>query len=218
VIAISAALVVAAGIVLVVLMTNRNGEASDVPTTVVTNPTTEVEHPVVPTPGSGSQQAVTPPRADSPADAAVAPPPPPTCYVDLSTTPTAAEVAIDNDHIVGTTPVKLELPCGAETKLYIRKRGYIGAIKPVTPAPDAPAVKVSMSHAIYSVKVSSSPAGATITVGGKSMGVTPTTVKLPAFETATLIMTKDGFSTEAQTLTPKTNNQTVHVTMKKKKR
>jgi hypothetical protein len=217
VIAISAALVVAAGIVLVVLMTNRNGEASDVPTTVVTNPTTEVEHPIVPTPGSGSQQAVTPPRGDAPADAAVAPPPPPTCYVDLSTTPTAAEVAIDGDHIVGTTPVKLELPCGAETKLYIRKRGYIGAIKPVTPGPDAPAVKVAMSHAIYSVKVSSSPAGATITVGGKSMGVTPTTVKLPAFETATLIMTKDGFSTEAQTLTPKTNNQTVHVTMKKKR-
>jgi hypothetical protein len=218
VIAISAALAVAAGVVLVVLMSNRDGEASDAPTTALKPPPKVDEHPAPPTPGSGSQVAeVQSTRPDAPADAAVAPPPPAVCYVDLSTTPTAAEVAIDNDHQIGTTPVKLELPCGAETKLYIRKRGYIGAIKPVTPAPDAPPVKVTLPRAIYSVKVSSSPAGATITVGGKTMGVTPTTVKLPAFETSTLIMTKDGFATEAQTLTPKTNNQTVHVTMKKKR-
>ena len=68
------------------------------------------------------------------------------------------------------------------------------------------------------IKVSSSPAGASISVNGKSVAVTPTTMKLPAFETSTVTFSKDGYNVESQKVTPKQNNQTVHAQLKKKKR
>jgi hypothetical protein len=77
-------------------------------------------------------------------------------------------------------------------------------------------LKVSLAKLTFSVKVSTQPAGATITINGKSAGVTPTAIKLPAFETSTLQLTKDGYTAETEKVTPKQNNQTVHVNLKKK--
>ena len=56
---------------------------------------------------------------------------------------------------------------------------------------------------MFSVKVTSTPAGATITAGGKSMGVTPTTIKLPGFEPTSITLTKPGFAPETSRVTPK---------------
>jgi PEGA domain len=74
---------------------------------------------------------------------------------------------------------------------------------------------VTLPKPMFSVKVSSTPPGATITVAGKNVGITPTTVRLVAFEVSTLTLTRDGYATELQRITPKTNNQTVHANLKK---
>src|SRR5262249_19246508 len=110
------------------------------------------------------------------------------------------------------------LPCNAEAKVLVRKHGYFGVARPVTPTADPGDLKVELSRAVYQLKVSSTPAGAAGTGNGKAGGGTPTTGEGTAVEPTTIVMTKDGYSTETQKLTPKSNNQTVHVALKKKLR
>jgi hypothetical protein len=135
--------------------------------------------------------------------------------VEVTSNPPGAEVVLDTT-VLGVTPAQLPLPCDAPVKLLVRKATYVAQQRAVTPAHDgSDKLKIALVHVSYSVKVSSSPPGATITMNGKSLGTTPATIKLPAFEAATLMVAKDGFSTETEHVTPKTNNTTVHSILKK---
>ncbi|MDQ3341330.1 MAG: PEGA domain-containing protein [Myxococcota bacterium] len=172
-------------------------------------------NPVVDDAGAGEPLEQTPDAAE----AAVEPPakPPRDCIVDVSSTPNGAEIVKDKQ-VVGTTPTKLTLPCGVEAKLVLRK-GKLGSVpRTVKPTEAGTKIRVAFTKQMLSVKVTSSPPGATITMGGKSLGVTPAMVKLPAQEAATLSIAKPGFGAETQKITPKQNNQAVHVTLKKKAR
>src|SRR5262249_24926809 len=136
------------------------------------------ENPSIqPAPGDAGTTAV------APVDAAVASA---TCVVNVSSSPDDAEIVLDKDRIAGRTPLKLELPCNAEAKVLVRKHGYFGVARSVTPTADPGDLKDELSRAVYQLKVSSTPAGATVTVNGKSGGVTPTTVKVTAFEPTTI--------------------------------
>ena len=167
--------------------------------------------PAVGSAGSGSAAvAIEPPKP---------PPPPPDkqegqCQVEVKSDPSGAQVAIDKDTL-GATPGTFNLPCDAEVKLKIYKKGYFGQIKTVTPTADGAKVDVALAAATFTVKVTSAPAGATITVGGKPMGVTPTSIKLPAFSASTIVLSKDGFTPDTQKVTPKQNGMAHHVTLKK---
>jgi hypothetical protein len=72
---------------------------------------------------------------------------------------------------------------------------------------------VRFAAAMISLKVLSTPPGATIMVGGKVLGITPTTVHVPATGAA-LILTKDGYSTETEKV-PAKSTATVRVTLKR---
>jgi hypothetical protein len=74
-----------------------------------------------------------------------------------------------------------------------------------------------MSKPVFSLRVSSSPMGASITVNGKAMGATPTLIKLPGFEPATIVFAKDGFDPDTERVTPRQNNALVNAKLKKKK-
>jgi len=211
VIAISAALVVAAGVVLVIVLAGNNGNSTE-------SEVVQIDPQVDPglTPTTPVDAAIAPEIQPPAVDAAIATLPM-KCFVALTSTPDDAEIVLDKDRIAGRTPLKLELPCDGQSTILVRKHGYLGTTKSVTPTADAPPISVELVRAIYQLKVSSSPAGATITVNGKSGGVTPAIVKVTPFEPTTIVMSKDGFSTETEKLTPKSNNQTVHLTLKRKK-
>jgi hypothetical protein len=211
VIAISAALAVVAGVVLVIMLAGDSGGAATDAEVVQIEP--QVDHGLQPTTPVDAEAA----PIIEPAVVDAAPAPAAKCYIDLTSAPDDAEIVLDQDRVAGRTPLKLELPCDRESKIVVRKHGYVATTKSVTASAAAQPVSVALLRAVYQVKVSSSPAGATITVNGKSAGVTPTIVKVTPFEPTTIVMTKDGFSTETEKLTPKTNNQTVHITLKRKK-
>jgi len=174
--------------------------------------------------GSGSAEPAVGSAGSGSADVAVKPPAPPApppdkqageCPVEVKSDPPGALVAIDKDSL-GATPGTFNLPCDAEVKLKIYKKGYFGQIKAVTPAAHGSAkVDVALAAATFTVKVTSAPAGATITVGGKPMGVTPTSIKLPAFSASTIVLAKDGFTSDTQKITPKQNGMAHHVQLKK---
>ena len=153
------------------------------------------------------------------AQLAVAPTSPTTsgsCEVDVRSTPSGAEIFLDKATVLGTTPTTLTLPCGVEARLTFKKSRYVSTTRTITPKPDgARPLKVGLAKVTFSIKVSSSPAGATITLGGKTIGVPPTTVKLPAFETSTLKISKPGYVIDTRKVTPKANNLAVHTALKK---
>jgi hypothetical protein len=198
---VTAALAVAAGIVALIVLTREpSDEASTTPAIDAA-----VSHVVPPAIDAAVVEAVP--------DAAVVATP--QCFVDVTTNPTGAEIVRDKD-VLGTAPAKLPLPCGEELRLTFRKARFGAVTRATTPTPDGPPLKVTLQHLMFTVKVSSQPTGATITLNGKSLGVTPTVVKLPAFELSTLILTKDGFSPDTQKVTPKQNNLAVQSQLKKK--
>ncbi|MBL9013141.1 MAG: PEGA domain-containing protein [Myxococcales bacterium] len=175
--------------------------------------------------GSAQQAAVAP---VVPVDAAAEEPPerkppdePPQvaaatdCNVAIASAPTGAEVLLDRT-VLGTTPMTAALPCGVESKLTFKKTRYVSATRTVTPKPEGgKPVRVALARVTFTVKVSSSPAGATILLGARSLGVTPAAVKLPAFETSTLTIKKDGYQPDTQRVTPKTNNLSITSSLKK---
>jgi hypothetical protein len=224
VIAVSAAVIAVMGFVIVVMATGGKKSRAAHPTGSGAAPI-EVASGSAPgpgeTPGSGSAlptiappdrgsdvTQVAPPVQDAGAGAAA------TCTVAVTTTPAGAEVSLDKT-VLGTTPGTFALPCGVEAKLGIRKRTYMGVYKLVTPTAEGATLAVKLAAALFSVKVTSVPAGATITVGGKPMGVTPTTIKVPAYAASSITISKDGFAPDTQKLTVKDNNVAHHVTLKK---
>jgi hypothetical protein len=153
--------------------------------------------------------------AGSAAGAAAAAPPDGPCSFDVTTIPAGAEILNDKSEPLGTTPAKLSFACGVELKLTFRRPRYVTTERKYTPTAAGKPLKVALVRPTVSLKVSSSPSGATVTVGGKSQGVTPTTIRLPANEAATLVFSKEGYTSETQRITAKQNNQAVSATLKR---
>jgi hypothetical protein len=129
--------------------------------------------------------------------------------------PTGAEIVLDQASVIGTTPQRVALPCGRPVELLVRKPHLVPSTHTITPTPEGAAVQFVLVRQTFLVKVSSTPPGATVTLGVKSLGVTPTMVKVPAFESSTLSIAKDGYETESETVAPRGNGTAVHTVLKK---
>lgn len=150
-----------------------------------------------------------------PADAAVQVAAATECEVAVSSAPQGAEIVLGKD-VLGTTPATLKLPCGVEARLTVRKQRFVSVQRLVTPKSEGQKpVRIALAKVMFTVKVSSSPAGANIFLGSKSLGITPAAIKLPAFELSTLKISKDGYVPDLQKITPKTNNLSISSALKK---
>ncbi len=140
------------------------------------------------------------------------------CNVSIASVPNGAEV-YQADKKIGTTPFSLEMPCGIDAKVTLRKAKFINTARSFTPADGkANKVVVKLAKTTFTLKVTSSPAGATINIGGRSVGVTPTTIRLPAYEASAIVVSKPGYAADSKTVTPKSNNISHHVVLKKGRR
>jgi hypothetical protein len=128
--------------------------------------------------------------------------------------PAGADI-VHGQIVIGITPQKVPLPCGQPVELLIRKARLAAVTRTITPTPNGPRLKVALARSTFLVKVSSAPPGATITLNGRSLGVTPTTVKVPGFESSVLMIVKDGYATETETVAPKSNGLAVHADLKR---
>jgi hypothetical protein len=179
-----------------------------------TAPSTEPGQPAEPADPNGDDPSDDEPGASDgePASASAAAG---TCSVQLASTPSGADVYIGRKKR-GTTPATLDLPCGVKTRVSLRKNKYASTLKSFTPQADKPnQLTFRLKREVFLVKVTSTPPGATITAGGRSLGVTPTTIKLPANDASTITLTKPGYSAVKTSVTPKKNNTSHHVALKK---
>ncbi|MEO6774219.1 MAG: PEGA domain-containing protein [Kofleriaceae bacterium] len=158
----------------------------------------------------GSAQVETPPP---PADAAVVAPQ--LCSVEITTIPSGAELALDDKTVLGTSPATVQLPCGVETKIYAKKARYGTSVKAFTPSTTHSKLALRIAPPMFQIKIISVPSGATITIGNRVVGITPTTLKVQAFASTTITLTKDGFVRDTEKIAPRANNQSHHVTLKR---
>jgi hypothetical protein len=143
-----------------------------------------------------------------------APPAPQVCNVDVTTTPTGAELWLDDKPVLGTAPATIQLPCGVETKVHATKAKYGSTVKAFTATADNTKLALRIAPPMFSLKVTSMPMGATITIGGKVVGITPTSVKVTAFSATRITVTKEGFAPDTETIAPRVNNAAHHVILK----
>ncbi|HEX5059471.1 MAG TPA: PEGA domain-containing protein [Kofleriaceae bacterium] len=235
--AIAAGLVAVGAIVMLVLTlggakkkaasTTGTGAASG-KMTVTPPPAVDAPAAVTPPQGSGSQQVAVAPAGSgsetaAPAQGSGSAKPEPTppvasgpCKVDVKSLPTGADIYVDSKKL-GTTPDTIDLPCGTESKLSLKKKSFPNTLRAFTPtAGKANKLLIKLTRTLVSVKVTSTPAGATITAGGKSMGVTPTTIKLPQGEPTAITLSKPGYAKDTQKVSPR-SGASHHVTLKKGK-
>lgn len=191
--------------------------------------------PVEPTGSAAAAPSPAPLQREAPSDPAAGPPPgaapdrvaaadrPPAepaasarCTFDVGSTPSGAEIWLGGAAL-GTTPRRLSLPCNTEVRLAFRKARYATVERRYTPTATGRPLRVALARPTATVAVRSSPPGATILVGGRVQGVTPTTVRLPIGEAATLTLSKDGYADGTLTVTPKPGAAAV-VTAKLKRR
>jgi hypothetical protein len=221
----SAAVVVVIAVVVILAMGGSNKKTkptagSNTPPTPIANPVAPPDAAVTPEPavGSGSAQVVETGSATPPTETPAPPPVTKTdgpCSVAVSSVPTGADVLLGKRKL-GTTPGSFELPCGTESTLTLKKTKFVATTKSITPSADKTnKLAVKLGKVMFSMKVTSTPAGATITVGGKNAGVTPATVKVPGFEASSITIAKSGFASDTSKVTAKSNGQSHHVTLKK---
>jgi len=136
------------------------------------------------------------------------------CQVAFSSTPPEAAVVIGGKKR-GKTPVTLTLPCTRATAVFERPR-YTNQSKGFTPR-EGKTVKVSarLERPTFTIKVISSPGGASVVVDGHAAGKTPATVKVPGFQAVTVKVSKPGYQSKTTKVTAKKNGNVVNVSLRR---
>jgi len=175
------------------------------PALPTTNPT-----PAISADAATSAIAPTPTPTPTPT-----PGPPPTggCKASFSSTPPGTEVVIAGK-VAGSTPLQLELPCHATTATFRRTR-YQSKDVSFTPTSDGASVSAKLERPSFTVKIYSTPPGASVTIAGKPAGKTPLTTKAPGFEAVNVVFKKDGYASATAKLYAKSNGTSVKATLRR---
>jgi hypothetical protein len=162
--------------------------------------------------GDGSGAPAVP---DGPDVAAIAPPVEGDCTAKVSSSPSGADVFIGGKPR-GKTPVTLSLPCSSQ-QLSIKMNRYETYNKRLRMSSRKPTkVSARLKRPMFTVKVSSVPSGATISVGGKKAGKTPSQVKVPGYDSTTITLFKDGYVTASERVTAKQNGTAIKMTLRRR--
>jgi hypothetical protein len=156
-----------------------------------------------PQPGTGAPAAVARSAGSGP------------CRAQFTSQPPGAEVVVGG-RVVGATPLDYAMACRPAVAT-IRRDRYEPAQRKFTPRADGTKVVARLERPLYTVKLTSSPPGAIVTIGGRRIGKTPVTTKVPGYEKVIASFAKPGFATTTERVYAKRNGTVVSATLKKGK-
>ena len=128
-----------------------------------------------------------------------APPPDPgapagDCVLEIVTTPAGARARHDG-RTLGETPLTVAMPCG-RTRIALSRNRYEDVEKSITLAAGTPgSMRVVLDRPEHTLKLASTPGGATVSIDGRKVGTTPTTVTVPGYQTLRVEMRRAGYRT-----------------------
>ncbi|MDB4959157.1 MAG: hypothetical protein JWO36_6726 [Myxococcales bacterium] len=115
------------------------------------------------------------------------------CRMTIMTTPAGSTVQLDG-LAVGPSPITVDGPC-QRRQLAVAHARYQGATQWVTPTPGkAASVEVVLQRPTHSLMIETAPLGATISIGGRRAGTSPTMVELMGFSSIAITITKPGYA------------------------
>ena len=138
------------------------------------------------------------------------------CTLKLNSDPTGAEVVSDKD-VLGVTPFSIDVACDQPLLLKFRKAKWIGISKTLNPTRKGVSFTARLIKPALSIRITSVPPGATISVNGKAAGVTPASIKAIPGAATTIAVAKKGFVTATKKHTAKANNELVNFVLTKSK-
>jgi hypothetical protein len=171
---------------------------------VAVPPPVETPPPVEPT-----EPEETAPTSDAPPEVGSGP-----CNYVVSTTPAGSIVSFDG-RIMGPSPLTIHGACGRH-RLDVRHARYALGTKFAT-ATEAKAatVEIPLARPTHTVAFTTIPSGATISIGGRRAGTSPTTIKVMGFQGMNVTFERKGFKKVTQKLYSKKDNERVTVRLTK---
>jgi hypothetical protein len=116
------------------------------------------------------------------------------CAVELRTTPPGAAVRHDG-RTLGETPLTANLPCG-RVRLKLTRTRYADVDRVIElDAGTSETITITLERPQHRLKLASTPGGATVSINGRKIGTTPTTITVPGFQTLEVEMRRAGFRT-----------------------
>ncbi len=114
------------------------------------------------------------------------------CRISVASTPAGAMVTIDGD-VMGPTPIVVAGPCRAR-KLELAHPRYEKLARVVTPTAAEPlVVELNLQRPTHTLRLTSTPSGATVSINGRRAGTTPTAISVMGFSSVTLTVEKPGY-------------------------
>jgi hypothetical protein len=135
------------------------------------------------------------------------------CRAQFTSQPPGAEVVIGG-RVIGSTPLDYAMACRPGVAV-IRRDRYEPMQRKFTPRADGAKVVARLERPLYTVKLTSNPSGAIVTVGGRRIGKTPVTTKVPGYEKVAASFAKAGYATSTERVYAKRNGTVVAATLKK---
>jgi hypothetical protein len=114
------------------------------------------------------------------------------CQLSVSSTPAGSTVVVDGK-VVGPSPIQLAGPC-LRRKVDVVHPRYKRASEWVNLVEGKPGeVEVTMTRPTHRLTVTTVPAGATISIGGRRAGTSPTVIQLMGFSRLSITAEKTGY-------------------------
>ncbi len=136
------------------------------------------------------------------------------CRLDVTTTPAGTLVLVDGQS-VGPSPISIAGPC-QKRRVDLTHPRYKAAQKWVTlDAAKSTAIDVMMTRPTHALQVITNPPGATISIGGRRAGTSPTIVQLMGFSGIDVKIERRGFESVTKRVYSKTPQDKLAVTLKR---
>ena len=135
------------------------------------------------------------------------------CQLQITSNASLADIWIDGVR-KGKVPALLEVPCQA-TEVALRHPRYSADSRRVTPTAGLTEVALRLTRPLVTVKILSTPPGATVRVNGRELGKTPAQAKVHAFERGTIVLSHNGGAIKTMQIYPQADNTVVSATLPK---
>jgi hypothetical protein len=138
------------------------------------------------------------------------------CKLTVITTPAGSIVRLD-DQVMGPSPITIQGECGRR-RIDVKHPRYAPGQKWVTLAQASPSTAdIPLNRPTHAVTIITQPAGATISIGGKRAGTTPTAVQMMGFTKVALTIEKKGYKTVVESIYSKSDGERRTVTLTRAK-
>lgn len=138
-----------------------------------------------------------------------------TAYVSITSTPSHAEVYLD-DQYQGSTPLTNKEILIGDYLLQIKKNGYMSDEKNITIRTNEHSTFHGILPSKKSIRITSQPSGAAILIDGKKIGTTPRTMTLD-LRAYDIIVRENDYDDFRKTVLINENTNTIHANLERKK-